>query len=44
MKYLVYIIWMIFTLIMCLTLFPALLFKNQWFDIGDKILEYGGNK
>ena len=40
MKYLTYIIWMIFTLVMCLTMLPALFFGKQWFDIGDKILEY----
>jgi len=46
MKYLIYIIWMLLTLIMCLTMFPALFAKKTgWFEIGDKILEeYGDNK
>jgi hypothetical protein len=44
MKYLAFIVWLLFTAIICLLVIPAFFAKETgWFEIGDKILEeYGG--
>jgi hypothetical protein len=39
MKYVAFIFWMALTAVMCLLVLPAVIFGENWFRIGWKILE-----
>jgi hypothetical protein len=41
MKYIPYTIWLILSVVMILTMFPAIIaaLATNWFDLGDKILK-----